>query len=258
MMMKKWTLTTLMIFAVIAGLTGTACAFGIEAAIGGWYQTPSGHLGYKALDSGDFLDLENDLNYGDEKRVTARVNIDMPLIFPNIYLMASPMEFTETGQKTGGFTFGDINFDPGTFVSKMSLDNYDIGLYYGIPLLKTATLKKLNVDVGINVRLIDYDLSIHQDSTGLDESESGVLPIPMVFLAVQFTPFKALSFQAEGRAISYSGNDLISLIGRIKVKIFGPVFAAAGYRYEKINIDEEDVDASLEVRGPFLEAGLSF
>ena len=256
--MKKWMLITVVIASMISGLTGSASALGIEAAIGGWYQTPSGTLGYKALDSGDILDIEDDLNYGDESRVAARVNIDMPLFFPNIYLMATPMEFNETGRKSGGFTFGDYNFDPGPFDSKTCLDSYDIGLYYGIPLLKTATLKKLNVDIGINIRLIDFDVSIHQASSGLDESESGVLPVPMVFAAVQFRPVKKLSFEVEGRGISVSGNDLFSLIGRVKVKIFGPVFAAGGYRYEKLNIDEDDVDVELEVRGPFLEAGFSF
>ena len=151
----------------------------------------------------------------------------MPLFFPNIYLMATPMEFNETGRKSGGFTFGDYNFDPGPFDSKTCLDSYDIGLYYGIPLLKTATLKKLNIDIGINIRLIDFDVSIHQASSGLDESESGVLPVPMVFAAVQFTPIKKLSFEVEGRGISISGNDLFSLIGRVKVKIFGPVLPPA-------------------------------
>jgi outer membrane protein len=236
----------------------TAGAFGVEAAIGGWRQNPSGTLGYKVFDFGDILDLEQDLNYEDETRFTARVDIDMPLLLPNIYLMGTPLEFSATGQKEEGFKFGDFNFDPGPFYSKTVLDNLDVGFYYGIPFLETATFEKLNVDVGINVRIFDYELSVHQASSGLDESESGVLPIPMVFLAVQFSPIEDLALQVEGRGISYSGNDLYSIIGRVKVNIFGPLFAAGGYRYEKLKLDEEDVEVDLEFSGPFLEAGFSF
>jgi outer membrane protein len=237
---------------------GTAGAFGAEVAIGGWRQNPSGTLGYKVLDDGDILDLEEDLDYGEETRLSARLSIDMPLFLPNIYLMATPMEFSATGQKEAGFNFGDIHFDPGQFYSETKLDNLDVALYYGIPLLEMATFEKLNVDLGINVRIYDYELSVRQESSGLSESESGVLPIPMVFLAVQFSPIEELSFQAEGRGISYSGNDLYSLIGRVKVNIVGPLFAAGGYRYEKLKLDEEDVLADVEFSGPFLEVGFSF
>mgnify|MGYP000588517915 CR=1 FL=1 len=80
----------------------------------------------------------------------------------------------------------------------------------------------------------------------------------MVFVAVQLRPLDWLSLEAEGRGISYSGNDAYSLIGRIKFRIVGPLFAAGGYRYEKVELDEEDVLADIEISGPFLEAGFSF
>ena len=256
--MRKCMLVMLILGTLIMANAGTAGAIGVEVAIGGWRQDPSGSMGYEVLDDGDILDLEQDLNYEDETRFSARVSIDMPLVLPNIYLMATPLEFSATGQKDGGFKFGDVNFDPGSFYSETVLDNLDVGLYYGIPFLETASLEKLNVDIGINVRIFDYELSIRQASTGLNESESGVLPIPMVFLAVQFTPIEELSFQVEGRGISYSGNDLYSIIGRVKVNIFGPLFAAGGYRYEKLKLDEEDVRVDVEFSGPFLEAGFTF
>jgi outer membrane protein len=247
-----------MAFLVVLTANTSAWAWGLEVAIGGWYQDPSGTLGYQAVGIDDILDLENDLNYKEETRVTGRINIDMPLFIPNIYLMATPMEFEAIGQKDGGFKFGDVNFDPGSFETKTVLDPLDVGLYYGIPLLETATFQKFNIDIGLNVRIFDYELKIQQDSTGLTETETGTLPVPMVFLAAQFRPLERLSLEAEGRGISYSGNDVYSLIGRIKFKIAGPVFAAGGYRYDKIKIDEEDVLADIEISGPFLEAGISF
>ncbi|BBO69317.1 hypothetical protein DSCA_32470 [Desulfosarcina alkanivorans] len=235
-----------------------AGAFGVEFAVGGWLQEPSGSLGYKVLGADDILDVEGDLKYDDETRVSARLSIDMPLFLPNIYLMATPMEFSATGEKADGFNFGDVTFNPGPFYSETVLDSLDVGLYYGIPLLKTATFDTFNIDVGVNVRIYDYELKIRQDSSGLRESETGTFPIPMAFLAVQFRPFERLSLEAEGRGISYSGNDVYSLIGRVKVRVAGPLFAAGGYRYEKAELDEEDILADVEFSGPFVEAGFSF
>ena len=67
----------------------------------------------------------------------------MPLLIPNIYLMATPMEFEATGSKSVNFTFGDRTFTGNTnFTSSLQLDHYDIAFYYGLPFVKTATLGK--------------------------------------------------------------------------------------------------------------------
>ena len=255
-MQKFKSLSMAFLFLVMTAVS--AGAFGVEFAAGGWAQDPSGTLGYKVLSSNDILDIENDLKYDTENRVFGRLKVDMPLFLPNIYLMATPMAFEEVGRKEGVFKFGDIVFDPGPFETETVLDHFDVGLYYGIPLLETATFDKLNIDIGLNVRIYDYDLRVRQASTGLSESEDGTFPVPMVFVALQLRPIERLSLEAECRGVSYSGNDVYSLIGRIKFNVFGPVFAAGGYRYEKAKIDEEDVLADIEISGPFLEAGFSF
>ncbi|WP_319522876.1 TIGR04219 family outer membrane beta-barrel protein [uncultured Desulfosarcina sp.] len=247
-----------MTFLVVLTTTASAGAAGVEFAVGGWIQEPSGSLGYKILSDNDILDVERDLGYDSESRITGRLKIDMPLMLPNIYLMATPMEFKAMGRKEGGFKFGDVFFDPGPFETEIVLDNFDFGLYYGFPLLETATFDTLNIDIGLNIRFYDYDLRVWQASTGLNESENGIIPLPMVFLAVQLRPLDWLSFEAEGRGISYSGNDVYSLIGRVKFNFAGPFFVAGGYRYEKVDLDEKDVLADIEISGPFLEAGFSF
>ena len=89
-MTKTIMVTSLFLIALIA--VPSAGAFGLEFAVGGWIQNPSGTLGYEALTPGDLLDVEDDLNYEDETRWSARLSIDMPLFLPNIALMATPME----------------------------------------------------------------------------------------------------------------------------------------------------------------------
>ncbi|MBT8358306.1 MAG: TIGR04219 family outer membrane beta-barrel protein, partial [Deltaproteobacteria bacterium] len=211
------------------------------------------------LTTNDELDLERDAKYDDETRFSGRLKIDMPLLIPNIYLMASPMEFDGTGSKAVSFKFGDDTFSANVpFYSKLTLDHYDIGLYYGIPFIKTASAETVNFDVGLNVRIYDLELELRQDATSLEESEDFTLPLPMLYLALQIEPVDFLAIEAEARGISISGNKLYSLIGRVKFNIFGPVFAAAGYRYDRLKIDEEDVEVDIDFSGPFIEAWFKF
>ena len=94
--------------------------------------------------------------------------------------------------------------------------------------------------------------------TTAEVNKSVTAPVPMLYLAVQFMPIEALAFEAEGRGISVGDNKLYSLIGRVRYNFVGPLFVAGGYRYDKLEIDEEDVVADVEFQGPFLEMGLKF
>lgn len=247
--------------AILIVMLSNAHAAGVELAVGGWRQAISGQLSYQALSDLDIIDLDNDLNFDDESRVTGRAKIDMPLFLPNIYLVAAPMEFEGSGIKSGTLNFGGTAFDfSAELTSKITLNQYDLGFYYGLPFIKTGTLGKLNVDVGLNVRIMDMEASVNGTSAGatVQESESVTLPIPMLYLGVQFNPIEALAFEAEGRGISAGGNKLYSLIGRVRFNFAGPVFVAGGYRFDKVDIDEDDLVADVEFQGPFLEMGLKF
>lgn len=246
---------------ILAALTVPAVvfAFGLEVAGGAWVQSPSGTLAYEALDPNDFLDLENDLKYEDETRFFGRLNIDMPLFLPNIYVMVTPMEFEGDGIKAFDFNFGDDLISGSVpFYSELKMNHGDIALYYGIPGLETVTGDMLNIDIGLNVRIYDLEARIVQQSTGVDVSESVTVPIPQVFLALQFRPTDFLALEAEGRGISISGNKAYSLIGRLRFNVIGPLFLTGGYRYDKIDIDEEGVIIDTDFSGPFAEAGLAF
>ena len=245
----------------------------IEAAIGGWQQSPSGYFSY---DSDDRLDLESLLNYQDEKQLFGRLKIDMPLVIPNIYLMASPMEFQEKAVTDYLYRFGDLVVPPGVwFQSKLVLDQYDVGLYYDIPLLKTATLNRLNIELGLNARIYDAEASVATipPPVGVDiddleltdildeygqESEQETILVPMIYLGIQIQPIEKLAFEGEFRGATYQDSDLYSLIGRVKVKAIGPFFFGGGYRYEAGDSHDWDLEFDVDFEGPFLEAGVSF
>jgi len=259
--MKKFQASILFFVFLILPVTAYAGLplIDVEVAIGGWAQTPSGDLSYVSGIPGlnDTLDLETDLGFDDETRITGRIKVELPVV-PNIYLVAAPMEFEGSKPVDAEFTFGNKTFTAGTDISsKLTLNQYDIALYYGIPFLKTVTLDRLGVDFGLNARIIEFKAEINNALVGTAE-KSLTVPVPMVYLAVQFKPIDRFAVEAEARGLSVGDNKIFSVVGRAKAKVFGPAFVAGGYRYDAIEIDEEDVVVDVSFSGPFLEAGVSF
>ncbi|OGR03303.1 MAG: hypothetical protein A2511_16890 [Deltaproteobacteria bacterium RIFOXYD12_FULL_50_9] len=234
---------------------------GAEVAIGGWNQTPSGTMGYKSFS--DSIDLENEAKYDSATQVMARAKIDMPLFIPNIYLMATPMKFDGTGQKTQNFDFGDKNFNASAgFYSELVLNHYDVALYYGIPFLETLTADILSVELGIDARIMDVSATVRQDTFNKEASFSETILVPMVYLGFRVRPMEWLAFEGEGRGIAYNSNHYYDAIARVK---FSPLptplrslFIAGGWRYENIALDEKDIIIDVTISGPFLEAGVDF
>ena len=235
---------------------------GVDAGVGYWRQTPTGKLDYKPTSAitGN-IDLKDELNFETKNKPFVRIKAELPLILPNIYFLATPMTFEGSGPITRSISFGDKQFDVSAPVeSKLKLDHYDLALFYPIPLLKTATLGVLNVELGLNARKIDFEGTISGSISGVRDSatKSLSLYIPMIYGGIQVKPVSALSIEAEIRGIAYSGNHYYDYIGRLKYNPIPLVYVAGGYRAETIKIDESDVKANIKFGGPFIEAGLSF
>jgi outer membrane protein len=259
--LKVWIAGGLLTLALTPG---AASAAGIELAVGGWDQTPDGDVSYKATTPQDNLSIKDNLKYNDQTRVFGRIKIDTPLLFPNIYLMATPVSFSGAGNKNTSFQFGNVSIAPNVpFTSEVKLDQYDVILSYGVPALKTVTAGILNVDLGLGARIIDFKEQVSgQDSVSgltVSDSKAVVTALGILYLGFQIKPVAWLAAEGEVRGIAYDGNNhFYDVIGRVKVKPFGPVFAAAGYRYEKVKINKFDVKADASFGGPFAEVGVEF
>ncbi|MFQ5899489.1 MAG: TIGR04219 family outer membrane beta-barrel protein [Candidatus Methylomirabilia bacterium] len=254
-MKKSRDLLLSLLTAAVCLIPQPAVAFGLEAAVGYWWQNPSGDIQFK----GDRLDVEDDFGYETEARPFGRIRVDLPAFLPNIYLMATPMEFEESATRNVTFTFGDQTFSAGVpFGSKIKLDQYDIALFYSLPFLREATLGKLNADLGVNVKVIDLEAVVSQSLAGVSASQSATVPVPMLYAGLQLAPVERFGIEAEGRGIAFSSNHYVDLIGRVKVKLIGPLFGAAGYRYQDIEFDVQDVLGSFQFQGPFVEVGVRF
>jgi len=233
-----------------------ARAFDMEGAVGIWRQDPSGNF---SLDGdtleGDSLDIEDDLKYDRDDNLIARVRLDLPGLFPNVYLMATKVEFEETGRREEPFRFGNEVFQ-GSFESRLKYDHYDISVFYSIPLIKTASLNRLNFDLGLNGRVVDLQAEVSQ--SGRTEREDLTAFVPMLFAAAQARPFKFLSIEGELRGLAISSQHLLDIIGRVKVKPTAFLFIAGGYRFEDIEVDQSGIAADFTIEGPFAEAGVEF
>jgi len=262
-MNKRVVLIIIMLAVSLCIIPNLSFAIGIEVAVGGWGQGPSGDISYKSDAVSDSLDIEDDLNYDRQYKVFGRVKADMPGLFPNIYFIATPMKFEETGSKATNFTFGDTTFDVTLpFDSTVQLNHYDIGLYYSLPFLSIGSAGKLNADLGLNARIIDFKAEVigTEAVTGTDisESEEFTIPVPMVYIGLQIKPVDMLSLEGEFRGIAYDSNHYYDFIGRVKIRPVKQIFIAGGYRYEDVEIDHDDVLASITFSGPFAEAGIEF
>ncbi len=268
-MKKSFLFLALIIALVISFTPRESSALGLEIAVGYFQQNPSGEISYEGdtPTSSETLDLEDDFEFDAENQLTGRIKAELPLFFPNVYLMATPMKFEGEGRINRNFDFGDVTFQGSAdFDSKLKLDHYDIALYYNLPFVKTATAKKLNAEIGLNVRIMDFEAEIKgtEAFTGLSESESAsaTFAVPMVYVGAQLMPVDLLAFEVEGRWIGYSGNQYLDFIGRLKVKPVKPFFVAAGYRHENLKIDEKidgnDINIDFTFQGPFAEVGFQF
>ncbi|HYA86293.1 MAG TPA: TIGR04219 family outer membrane beta-barrel protein [Nitrospirota bacterium] len=254
--MKKIQLVAIGVFVIaIIAVPYRAFAFlGVEVGVGYWQQSPSGTISYQGTSD---LDLKNDLFLSEKGQAFYRVKAELPLILPNIYFLATPMSFEGSGTLTRQITYGNTTFNVTTPIqTNVKLNQYDLALFYPIPLLKTATVGVLNVELGLNARKIDFEGTISQDS--LSASKSLSIYLPMVYAGVQVKPISLFAIEGEFRGIAIGENHYYDYIAKLKVNPVPIFYISGGYRSQDIKINQSDVMADVRFSGPFVEAGFSF
>lgn len=253
MIKNKWILAAT--FVLLTARLSPLFGLGFDAAVGGSRITPWGEAAYK----GTSLDLKNDLNLAQATAVQGRLKAELPLFLPNLYLIAAPMKFEGKGSIGRPFQFAGRSFAANQeFSSSLKLDRYDLAVYYGIPILKTATAGIFNIDLGVNVRLIDFKAEISQAQSGISESKSLTFAVPMGYLSFQISPIDLIKIEAELRGIGYKSQRYFDAAGRVKLKVLPLLYIAGGYRFENMHLSQEDVNTDLRFGGPTAEIGVEF
>jgi len=250
--MKKLSLVLCLVVLLAVPTLSNALAgiVKVEAAVGIWMINPSGDFEYKGTSNS--TDLEDTFGFEDRISVGGRVKLKLPVI-PNIYVMATPIKFD--GDSKAEFIFDDVPFgvDANT---KLTMNMYDVGLHYGIPFLGLATFDKVQINAGLNIRLLE--LKAEMSGAGKKENKNATVPVPLLFVAASVSPIDLFAIEAEVRAMSLGYADAISAIARLRVNSIGPLFFTGGYRYESVTLDTDDVELEINLSGPFIEAGFSF
>jgi len=256
--MKKINLSIAVVLLLCTALPPKGDAFDAQEALWIWKQPPTAELALDPLNPASVRAFEDNRDFDEDTRFFRQFIVDMSQYLPNICVMATPTKYEGININNMRLDFGGESIkDDVALDSNVTLNDLDIALYYGIPFVKTVSQDRLNIDLGINVRTIDFEDGIERDSIG-QASENFILPIPMVFAAVQFHPLDVLALEAEGRGISIGGKKSYGLIGRLRWITHGPIYAAGGYRFSRYDIDDDGMVVNTVISGPFVEAGLSF
>ncbi|WP_457601366.1 TIGR04219 family outer membrane beta-barrel protein [Hydrogenivirga sp.] len=247
-------------YILLGALLGAGSSFSVplvnaEFSIGAMSHDPSGNIQYQ----GDKLDVKDDFGLDKKTKLFARAKIELPIV-PNLYLQYMPMSFE--GEKSRTFIYGGYSFT-GTVRTEVKLDRYDVGLYYNVPLIGMATGGLLDPEIGINVRILDFEGKVTELSTNHTESKSMTVPIPMAYAGLSLNlPF--VSLIGELRGITYSGSRYYDITAEARLKPvsipgMASFFVGAGYRYEQLKLDDvSDVTADIKIKSLFANVGVAF
>lgn len=176
---------------VTAVLLAATASFGsaVEVGTGIWQQSLGGSFNAGALTT-ETLGLEgsNDLYF--------YATIDMPLIIPNLKIRSQSLTASGSGlvdpDAFGGF--GGLTTTGGAAVpmdTSLDLSYLDVVAHYGLPL------PAIDVDFGLNARLINGSITIHSDSAAVDETGALQMVIPMLHSSINIPLPANLSLYGE-------------------------------------------------------------
>ena len=236
----------LLSLSAILALGASADTFGLEMGAAAWASKTSGNIEYK----GDSIDLEKDLGYEDLNTNFIWASFEHPIpLIPNIKIQHTKIE--DTASKISNVTFDNKSFS-GNISSSLQLNQTDFIAYY--ELLDNW----VNLDVGINGKFIDASVGVKDTSTTPASNKNLEYIIPMVYAKARFDlPFSGLSAETDLSYITYEDSEFYDLKGGLLYETSFGLGATAGYRMEKLQLDDiSDVNSNIEIKGAY--AGLFY
>jgi outer membrane protein len=229
----------------------------IEVGMGVYAPTLSGHAGYGSQAATSRLDLGNagldEGEFSGNNYVYADFAHFIPLI-PNFRF--ERLAYSHSGTSTQSINWNNKQIASQDVKLDIDLDQKDYILYWGVPLLETATLNTLQINFGIDIKNISGEVSLDDDSASFNET------LPALHLDARVAlPFLPVNLEAYMNTISYDGAELTNTA----LKVSGVFEMMAmdfrvdlGYRTNELIIPTslvDDVDVELKSSGMF--AGIS-
>ena len=237
--------------SLAAASSSQAADFSFRIGGGSWDQDLSGQ--YADEGSASF-DLEDDAGLSGSSDGYLYAQLEHPVfLLPNIRLERS--SFSEDGQGTvqRGFTFRGEGFTASEAVdSTFEIEQTDIIAYYSV--LDTL----VDLDLGLDVRLIDADISIRSQNAQASESLSA--PIPMGYAALRVdVPGTGAYVRAQGSGIGFDGSSFIDTRALVGYTSDFGIGIELGYRRQELEIDDIDnIDGDVTIEGGFAGVHYAF
>lgn len=240
--MKK--LPLLLACSLLAPITQADTVFGIYAGAGSWQSDYDGKTGDPAITLKALGVQEHHNNY-------FYVAIEHPIpILPNIKLSHTNISSAQTGTINQSFTLGDTTYAANEKVSSdFDLSHKDATLYYEI------LDNWINLDLGLTAR--KFDGYARSTSTSGNENIAIDMTMPMVYGKIQFDlPFTGLSAGVEANYASYQDDSLNDYTAKLSYLFdtFIDIGIDVGYRTMALKISDNDLDADITLKGPYLAA----
>lgn len=233
---------------VMASQVSADTVFGIYAGAGSWQSEYSGDVGQTSASL-------NDLGVDDNNNSFYYIAVEHPIpLIPNIKLQQNDISSRQTGTLSNDFNLNNQSFPAGTAVTTdFDLSYTDAVLYYEI------LDNWLNLDVGVTVR--KYSGELIAQSLNASDSVDVDVTLPLGYARFQFDlPLTGFSAGAEANLIRYQDNSISDYSAKISYMFDSAMDLGVevGYKTTSIQIDEDDVNTDIRLKGPYAAAIFHF
>ncbi|MBF0265198.1 MAG: TIGR04219 family outer membrane beta-barrel protein [Gammaproteobacteria bacterium] len=223
----------------------------VEAGTGAWINQLDGNI---SSNPGGEINADN-LGTDTETKGYAWIYIKHPVpVIPNVRLEYVNLSFSGSAKQE--FTFkGDtygVNAD-----STLDMTQYDVIAYYN--LLDNTFWTTF--DLGIDVKIMDFDFTATSTTNKLSESESLFLPMAYTRVRAEL-PTTNIGIEVNAKYISYSGDSFMDYSFKIDYTLLEllavDLAIELGYRKQELKIDGNNYGVDLSIDGFFAGLAIKF
>lgn len=252
-------LSALLLALFLTLLSSSALALpGFEAGIRGTYWFPDLSASAQTFTAGmadTKFDVKDDLGVGDEDTFSGEAFLRFGRV--TLRVGYTPIRYDGDQTLTQVIVFNGQTFSASdNVITRLDADMFDAELQVDI-LRPEFVAASFSLGLIAKVKYIDGEVEL--SSSALTEKEDFQAPIPMVGIAAGAGIFRnLLRVDARVAGMGYSGNHLLEADAFASFVPFPFLRLQGGYRYIDLKVDEDDLIADLELKGPYIGAQLSF
>lgn len=231
---------------------------GFEAGIRGMYWFPDLSASAQTITAGvaeTKFDVKDDLGVGDEDIFSGEAFLRVGRV--TLRVGYTPIRFDGNNTLTRNIVFNGRIFPVSdNVITRLDVDMLDADLQ--IDILR-PDLIAASFHLGLIGKVKYVDGEVELTGSTLTEKEDFQAPVPMIGLAAGAGFLNdLLRFEARVTGMAYSGNHLYEANTFASYIPFPFLRLQGGYRYVDLKVDEDDIVADLELKGPYVGVQLSF